>query len=174
MRKIFLLFFGFVFLIACDSKAVYDRYESLPGEWHKDSVVTFTYKNTDTTEVYNLFINIRNNNDYSFSNLYLITEMNFPKGKVVVDTLEYMMAYPNGKWMGVGFTDVKISKLWYKENVRFTELGIYSLSIRQAMRKNGKIDGLEKLEGITEVGLRIEKSEDAQKATTLSGKSSEE
>lgn len=171
MRKIFLLFLGFVFLIACDSKAVYDQYESLPGEWHKDSVVTFTYENKDTTQVYNLFINIRNNNDYSFNNLYLITEMSFPKGKVVVDTLEYMMAYPNGEWMGVGFTDVKLSKLWYKQNVRFTELGDYKLSIRQAMRKNGKIDGLEELEGITEVGLRIEKSGKVKQATDLNSSS---
>lgn len=158
MHKPLICFFFVIFLISCDPNRVFDKYKSLPDGWHKDSVISFSFENPDTTKVYDLFINIRNNNDYAFSNLYLITEMNFPNGKTIADTLEYEMAYPNGQWMGEGFTDLKESKLWYREKVGFGETGEYLFKIRHAMRKNGEINGVENLKGITEVGFRIEEA----------------
>ncbi|MFZ0490827.1 MAG: gliding motility lipoprotein GldH [Salegentibacter sp.] len=161
MRKLsflVLLCVGFSFFASCDSKRVYDEYESIQGGWNKDTVVTFKLGELDSLKAYNLFINIRNNSDYNYSNLFLITEMQFPQGKVVSDTLEYNMAAPDGSWLGTGFGDVKENKLWYKKNVRFTEPGEYEVRIKQAMRKNGEVDGIDNLKGITDVGFRIENS----------------
>jgi len=152
------LIMSIVLFSSCDKKRVYDEYESLRG-WHKDSLVNFKLNNIDSTKVYNLFINVRNNKDYQYSNLYLITEIKFPQGKVISDTLEYDMTKPNGEWLGTGFGDVKENKLWYKENVKFEESGQYEVIIQQAMRKNGEVDGIQELEGITDVGFRIEKSD---------------
>ena len=53
---------------------------------------------------------------------------------------------------------IKESKLWYKENIVFPDSGVYKLSVSHAMRKNGEVDGLFILDGITDVGLEIEKS----------------
>ena len=158
MRRSFLLILllAFVF-ISCDSDRVFDDYKSLPSQWNKDSILTFNFKNIDTLQSYNLFINVRNNNDFEYSNLFLISEIQFPQGKVITDTLEYEMAMPNGKWLGTGFGDVKENKLWYKEKVRFPESGNYKVSIKHAMRKNGSEQGIENLKGITEIGFRIEK-----------------
>lgn len=159
MRKVFfLLIFVSAFLTSCDEKRIYDEYQSVK-EWHKDSLVTFELEELDSTKVYDLFINVRNNNQYAYSNLFLITEIRFPQGKVISDTLEYEMAQPDGKWLGEGFGDIKESKLWYKEDVKFEEAGRYRVSIQQAMRKNGDMDGIEKLEGITDIGFRIEKND---------------
>ncbi len=153
---VFFLFLGLLFFASCDQTRVYDDYESVPGEWHRDSVVQFRFQAPDTLKNYNLFINLRNNSDYPFSNLYLITELNFPNGKVISDTLQYEMAAPTGEWLGTGFGDVKESKLWYKENIKFTESGEYLVTIQHAMRKRDSVKGIEKLDGITEVGFRIE------------------
>ena len=147
-------------IFSCDEARVYDNYESLPNEWHRDSVVTFELEAPDTLNNYNLFINLRNNSDYRYSNLYLITEINFPNGKVLSDTLQYEMAKPSGEWLGTGFGEVKENKLWYKEDFRFSEAGKYSVDIQQAMRKRDSTAGIESLEGITEVGFRIEKNQD--------------
>lgn len=144
------------FLVSCDSKRVYDEYQSIPNAWNKDSIITFNLQNIDSVQPYNLFINIRNTNDFAFSNLYLIAEIQFPHGRVITDTLEYQMALPNGEWLGTGFGNVKENKLWYKERVRFNEPGQYKVSIQHAMRKGGSVAGIENLEGITQVGLRIE------------------
>lgn len=159
MRSVFSvpsLILTIVLFSSCDKNRVFDEYESIQG-WHKDSLVNFELKNIDSLKTYNLFINIRNNNDYQYSNLFLITEIKFPQGKVISDTLEYDMSKPSGEWLGTGFGDVKENKLWYKENVRFEESGRYEVSIQQAMRKNGEINGIQELQGITDVGFRIEK-----------------
>ena len=161
MRSAFSISFLLLMLLlisSCDRDRVYDQYESLQG-WHKDSIVNFKLANIDSVGVYDLFINIRNNSEYQYSNLFLITEIKFPQGKVISDTLEYEMTKPNGEWLGTGFGDVKESKLWYKENVKFEEPGIYEVSIQQAMRKNGEVDGIQELQGITDVGFRIENSD---------------
>lgn len=148
---------SFFLLAACDSNSVYDQYRSVPNKWHKDSIVSFKVDPPDSTEAYNLFINLRNNNDYRYSNLFLIVETNFPNGKGYRDTLEYMMTKPNGEFLGTGFSDLKENKLWYREAVVFEEGGEYQVNIQHAMRKNGNISGVESLEGITDVGFRIEK-----------------
>jgi len=146
-------------LISCDSNRVYDEYESIPDTWNKDSILTFNLPVIDSIPDYNLFINVRNNNDFAFSNLFLIAQIHFPQGKVITDTLEYEMAVPGGQWLGTGFGDVKENKLWYKEKVRFNEPGQYKISIQHAMRRGGSETGIEDLEGITQVGLRIENTQ---------------
>ena len=83
--------------------------------------------------------------------------MEFPNGYKVVDTLEYEMADVYGNWLGAGFTDIKENKLFYKENVVFSEKGDYKFNIQQATRSVYDIEGKNTLQGITDVGLRIEK-----------------
>lgn len=148
-----------VVVFSCDSKLIFDEYQSLPNAWSKDSEVKFKFTAPDTINNYNLFVNLRNNSDYQFSNLYIITGLEYPNGKTIIDTLEYKMAAPNGELLGEGFTDVKENKLWYKgyrAPFKFTEAGIYIFRVQQAMRKYGDVKGVEDLEGITEVGFRIE------------------
>lgn len=149
------------FFCSCDSNRVFDEYQSVPNQWHKDSIISFNVKPPDSINNYNLFINLRNTNEYKYSNLFLIVEMDYPNGKIVKDTLEYKMADPNGKLLGKGFTDVKENKLWYKgykEPFIFNENGEYKINIQHAMRQNGQVNGIDNLEGITDIGFRIEQS----------------
>ena len=145
------------FLFSCDKKRVFDEYKSVGKSWDKDSIVSFTFEQKDTTSVYNLFLNVRNNNDYPYNNLFLIVSLNQPNGKVIVDTLEYQMANPDGTLLGTGFSDVKESKLWYKENYSFEKPGKYTLEVEHAVRQTGKVQGVKDLTGITDLGFRIEK-----------------
>lgn len=143
-------------LVSCDSNRIYDQYYSVSNQWEKDDIIEFDFTPTDTLKTYNLFINIRNNSDYKFNNLFLISEISFPNGKSIVDTLEYKMAHPNGELLGTGFTDIKESKLWYKENFIFNESGVYKIKLQHAMRENGNVEGVDVLEGVTDIGFRIE------------------
>ncbi|MBN2868908.1 MAG: gliding motility lipoprotein GldH [Flavobacteriaceae bacterium] len=149
----------FVLVMSCDSKAVYDEYKSVSTAWNKEDVVSFKINPPDSIKPYNLFVNLRNTNAYKFSNLYLIVEMKFPHGKEITDTLQYAMTKPNGEWLGEGLSSVKENKLWYKEGVVFKEKGEYKVNIQHAMRQNGNVNGVVNLEGITDVGFRIEKTE---------------
>ncbi len=157
IRNSFLVVPVLFFVVSCDQNRVFDTYKSVPSQWHKDSIITFKLNAPDTINPYNLFVGLRNTNAYKYNNLFLIVEMCFPHGKIIKDTLEYRMAEPSGKLLGTGVTDTKENKLWYKENVVFNEAGEYKVSIQHAMREHGKVNGVTNLEGITDVGFRIEK-----------------
>lgn len=128
------------------------------GAWPKDSIVAFTFSELDTIAGHNIFINIRNDQTFRYNNLFLIAELNFPSGESLRDTLEYEMALPDGTWLGKGYGSLKENKLWYKENIVFPTSGVYTLQLSHAMRKNGAVDGVINLQGITDVGFEIEKS----------------
>lgn len=155
-NKIFFILFVVLFS-SCDNKSFYDKYINLDGKWNNEKKLTFSFEQKDTINLYNMFITIRNNNKYPFNNLFVIAKLNQPNNEVQVDTLEYVMANPDGTLLGDGVTDTKHSKLWYKENFKFSKAGNYSFAIEQANRETGKIKGVQDLEGVTEIGFRIEK-----------------
>ncbi|WP_179021512.1 gliding motility lipoprotein GldH [Winogradskyella forsetii] len=161
-HRLFLVVICCFLFTSCDSDAVFDKYTSVPNQWHKDSIASFNFKAPDTTKNYNLYVNLRNTNAYKFSNLFLIVELNYPNGKAVKDTLEYKMAAPNGELLGTGFSDLKENKLWfrgYKDPFKFNEEGDYRVNIQHAMRNNGDVNGVENLEGITDIGFRVEQAQ---------------
>lgn len=157
------IFFVFIFIgfIACESNnTIFDTYKTLDSaSWSAKDTIKFDFQVSDTISRNNLFINLRNNNQYGYSNIYVITNLYFPDGKKVVDTLQYAMTDSEGNFLGSGFSEIKENKLYYKEQKVFPMSGMYRVSIRQAMRKNGEIDPIQELEGISDVGFRIEKIE---------------
>jgi len=158
MRKLFIIIGISLSIIACNDTTVYSTYKPIKkSQWHKDSIINFTFKPVDTLSENNVYINLRNNNDYQYSNLFLIVGIDFPDNKSVVDTLEYEMTNAEGKFLGDGFTDLKENKLEYKSKMIFPTTGAYNISVQHAMRKNGDVNGIMFLEGITDVGLQIEK-----------------
>ena len=154
IRNSVILILVVTLFFSCDKKRVFDEYKSVGRAWHKDSAVSFNLPDLDSTKRYNLFVTLRDNNNYPFNNLFLIVALEMPNGYTKVDILEYQMANPDGSLMGDGFSDIKENKLFYKEKVRFR--GKYKVNIKQAVRENGKVPGVVALDGITEVGFRIE------------------
>ncbi|GGD21876.1 gliding motility lipoprotein GldH [Flavobacterium orientale] len=159
LKSSFVLILLVILVVSCDKKRVFDRYDSVGKTWHKDSIVTFSFEQKDTVALHNLFLNLRNNKNYPYSNLFLIVELEDPNQKTIVDTLEYIMANPDGTLLGSGFSDTKENKLYYKEKYQFKKPGNYTVRIQHAVRNSGKISGVETLEGILDVGFRIELTE---------------
>jgi gliding motility-associated lipoprotein GldH len=159
MRSIFSAMMAFVMLMSCDTNVIKSEYKSLDnGVWNKDEVLQFSLTELDTVQKHDVFINVRNDDTFPFSNLFLIAAMTTPEGEVFKDTLEYTMAEPDGTWLGKGSGSIKENKLWYKENIVFPSPGVYTIEISHAMRKNGNVSGIVGLEGITDVGVEVTKS----------------
>ncbi len=147
-------------LVACSGPATYSSYQSTrKNAWGLKDTISFDFPVQDTLSRYNLYIMLRNNEDYPYSNIILITRTYFPDQTLITDTLEYEMTNSRGEFLGTGFGSEKENKLLYKENVRFRHTGEYRISIRQAMRERNIIQGIDPLPGITDVGLQIEKNE---------------
>lgn len=158
-NNFFLVLASSLILFSCTSGIVKSEYKATDnGYWNKDDILEFTFAELDTLQQHDVFINVRNDETFPYNNLFLIAELNFPDGNIVTDTLEYEMALPDGTWLGQGYGSLKENKLWYKENIVFPTSGVYTLRVSHAMRKNGNVNGVENLEGVTDVGFEIVKS----------------
>lgn len=145
------VFFILISIFACNKNGVFGEYKTIPrAVWHRDSVVVFQIPVTDTLQNHNLYVNVRNDIEYKYSNLWLFINIIQPGDSTsVTDTLEVTLADPTGKWLGKGFGGIKTSETLFKKNVFFPVAGDYQIQIKQGMR--GQL-----LEGITEVGFKVE------------------
>ncbi len=149
----YILFVGILTTLfwSCDKNMVFEEYKEIPQSgWHKDSLVVFTIPISDTLQNHNLYLNIRNNINYNYSNLWLFVEINQPGEIAVTDTFELALADPSGKWLGEGFGGIKTKRTIYRSGVYFPVSGNYKINIQHGMRE-------EILDGITDVGFRVEK-----------------
>ncbi len=157
MKRYSIAFFVIIIALAsCSDRAVFSSNTSFQEGWPLRDTVQVSLPALDSVALYDLFLNVRNTNDYPYNNLFLIVSMEFPQGKTVTDTLEYRMSNPDGTWLGTGLGSVKENLLWYKKGVRFNESGNYKLAIVHAVRNNGQVNGVQTLDGIIDVGIRVQ------------------
>ena len=107
---------------------------------------------TDTTALYNFYIDIRHTGKYRYSNLYLFMQTQFPNGTYTRDTLEITLATPEGKWLGKGWGGIKEDHVPVRSKFRFPAAGKYEFMIWQGMRTDT-------LRAVRSVGIDIEKVE---------------
>ena len=159
MPRIALIVSCLLLFVSCSENLVFSKFQSTSnGSWGRGEVVDFAFSELDSLQSYNLFITLRNDGTYPYSNLFLIAELTRPDGTSQRDTLEYQMADAEGNWLGTGYGSVMENKLWYIEDVDFPDSGVYTVSVSHAMRKNGSVEGIEELPGVLDVGLQIEKN----------------
>ena len=138
-------------LSSCDPNQVYERNVEIPEfSWNKDSVLRFEVDIQDTINPHNIYINVRNSSRYEMQNLFLFVQTEAPGGSTLRDTFECYLADERGKWTGSGWGDIYDNQFLYKRNIRFPVSGVYTFKYIQAMRTD-------KLEYISDIGLRIEK-----------------
>ena len=152
MRIVFFLSLTLL-LTSCADDFVYES--NMPvegGVWDNKKAANFEFDIQDTVSLHDFFIDVRNGEQYEFSNLYVFIEMEFPNGKLAVDTLECPMADAQGNWYGKsGLGDLYDNRIIYKSRKQFPLSGHYKVSIHQAMRVNP-------VEGIYDIGFRLAKS----------------
>lgn len=148
-----LLLISISFLLSCHDETVYEKNLKIPGyEWDMNAPLTFFVPVTDTVNAHNMYINIRQAaGNYRFSNLYLFLTTTFPQGNIERDTLECLLATPDGKWLGNGMGNVLDNRFLFKRNFRFPQQGEFRFELVQAMRVNP-------LAGVMDAGIRIEKA----------------
>ncbi len=150
----FLLFISFsIVFSSCNTSSIYDEHTVVDkGNWYKDEMARFEVVVTDTIQLYDFYLNIRNNMDYRYSNLYVFLITKFPNNNISRDTIECLLANTEGKWLGKGWGPVKENEILLSSNMRFPLKGKYEFVIQHAMRTDT-------LKGIQNIGIRIAKSE---------------
>lgn len=150
MSKTLIIGASLFFLAACSGDGTETQMKSLDGRWDKKAEQKFLLNIDDAPAPKNIIFVVRNNEDYAFSNIRFIVNLkNLEEKKTTTDTLNYIMARPNGEWIGTGFGDTKEILFQYKTDYQFPKNGAYEIGIIQAMRKDTLV-------GIEDVGIKIE------------------
>ena len=144
--------------MACSEAPFYRQDQNTPNGWSLNQPIVFTIQDHIDTPS-DVYIHLRNDASYPFSNIFLIANLRVNDSLISSDTLEYAMAKPNGEWLGTGFTSVKESKLWWKENWQAQLPPPYTVEIAQANRVNGREKAAPQLAGIVSVGVSINSRE---------------
>lgn len=152
MNKIVKYLFGLIVafgLVACNANTVYDGSVRVANPtWHADSVARFEIAIVDTALDYQSGVLIRNSGDYSYQNLWLFVTEIAPDSTIVCDTIQYFLADNYGRWLGSGIGSLYTNIYYYKEDLHYSQEGVYTYEIRQGMRD-------EELKGITNIGMQI-------------------
>ena len=145
-------FLALLLFTSCDRTKVFESYHALDSNgWMADKAVEFEVEvDGHEGQLFNYLIGLRNNNDYLYSNIFFFVGIEMPDGAYHTDTLQYLLAEPNGKWSGSGIGEIKYNLFQFKET-QVMPSGVYKFKIAHGMR-----DDL--LLGIEDVGIRIERS----------------
>lgn len=139
-----------VSLVGCQDVLFQDNYSIPNKSWEIGNNITFDVEVKDTITGYDFYIDLRNEANYPYANIYMFVNTTFPSGKSAQDTVECILADRTGRWLGSGLGGVIDNHILFKQNIRFPKEGTYSFTFEQGMRN-------EALPAILDVGISIEK-----------------
>lgn len=148
MNKLLPLSLPLLFLLGCNVSGEDVYIHSLNGNWNKKATQKFEFEIKDAPNPKNIIFVVRNNNDYPYSNIWLFSRLYSKENKGKSDTVNYVLAKPNGEWIGSGFGDTKETLFQYKLNYKFPKNGKYFIDVQHGMRRDT-------LKGIEDFGIKI-------------------
>jgi gliding motility-associated lipoprotein GldH len=151
IRWILILSVSF-FFSACSESGLYEKVDFMPDHaWSYTNQPEFSFEVKDTTSNYQVYFIIRHADAYEYNNIWIKLKSKLPGESVErEDRFDVPLATDN-KWLGSGMDDLHDHRvLLYREPVRFSKTGSYTIKIAHDMR-------VEPLQHVFNVGLRVEK-----------------
>lgn len=141
---------------SCDRSVIFEENQKVPDQsWKAEDTLFFSFQVADTLTPIDFYFNLRNTTDYPFQNLYLFVTSYYPGNLYSRDTIDCLLAEADGKWIGKGSGKLLDARFLFRKGVQFRRAGNYTIAINQAMRTP-------LLKGISDVGIRIEKSQGSE------------
>lgn len=147
--KLALVLFAFGFM-ACGHQGFDQRVVIPEAQWTVENRVPFDVTVNDTVGIYSFGMTLRHMENYRYSNLYVFLHTTLPNGNEMCDTIQCLLAAPDGRWVGKSSGSMRDLRITLNPAMRFPLEGAYHFEIEQAMREPV-------LKGISDVGLFIEK-----------------
>jgi len=104
---------------------------------------------SDSSQAYNVYLNLRHTGDYKYSNIFILVHEISPEGKTITERKEIKLALPDGEWLGKGSGNLYSYQVLVKSKYRFAKKGNYVFQLEQNMRDNP-------LREVSDAGIRIE------------------
>jgi gliding motility-associated lipoprotein GldH len=140
-------------LASCDPQRLYDDNKLIAGnKWYYKDAVPFDVQVTDTTRLYNVYVNLRIDADYKYNNIFMWVNTTNPEKKTDQRRIEIRLADDGGKWLGKGLGDIYDYRFPVLQKIKFPSSGFYRFDLEQNMRDDT-------LSHIKAVGVRVEVAE---------------
>jgi gliding motility-associated lipoprotein GldH len=139
---------------SCDPQRLYDDNKLIAGnKWYYKDIVPFDVQVTDTTQLYNVYVNLRIDADYKYNNIFMWVNTTNPEKKTDRRRIEIRLADDGGKWLGKGLGDIFDYRFPVFQKIKFPNSGFYRFDLEQNMRDDT-------LMHVKAVGIRVERSEE--------------
>lgn len=140
-------------LFSCENEIMVNQSHGIEDEiWLADDSLVFPFRVEDTLNAYDMSVQVRHTTDYPYRNLFLFVETHIPGRNATRDTIEFILAEPDGKWIGSGFGRLKYDDILVRRALVFPDTGDYRFVFWQAMREDS-------LKGVRDLGIKITESE---------------
>lgn len=137
-------------LSSCDYARVFDENKSIENnQWYYKSRLPFDVRIKDTTKLYNVYVNLRVDADYKYSNIFMWVHTTNPDKKSDQRRIEIRLADESGKWLGSGLGDIYDYQFPAFKKVKFPQQGFYRFELEQNMRDDT-------LSHVKAAGIRVE------------------
>ena len=150
----FVLITFFVLFLSCKGEdTLYSSHIETKGAWLKNKPVKASLEiNEGPIDIYLI---LKLNEDYPFSNIYLISSISNPDLKIT-DTIYFKFDYSENKSLLSRQMRIKTFKIPIYKNMNLNEKT--SVEISHAVRFIDSTEPVMKLEGILDVGILVNKS----------------
>lgn len=138
---------------SCDmpKNTLAEEFQEIPNKtWSWSDSKTFTFTIDDSTHYTNLYLGLRIQGTYAYSNIWLISQIQ-GNNTNTKQQVQIELADQTGRWLGEGMSNL----ITYLKPVYIqTKLapGTYTWTLSQNMRD-------EKLNGVVDIGIKVEKGQ---------------
>ena len=151
--RYFFSILGFILLyVSCGESFPFQDSKTIKsGEWFYTDTIDYSFEIEDTTQTYDLMMDISHGIDYPFQNIYLSIHTIFPNGKRTQQTVPVDFCDKTGQWYGKCKGQKCLLLVVLQEKAKFSQSGRYQLKFEQFMRE-------EPVKHVYEIGFKIKQN----------------
>ena len=152
MKELF-LFFLTISLCACGPATLYEAAHQLPESgWSYADVADFSFTVSDTSQAYDLHLQVDHQSDFAYQNFYVRLFTTLPSGTVDTQRVSLQLAGDFGAWLGNCGNDNCTLDIPIGQNIVYRTGGEYGLRVEQYSRDNPLV-------GISKIGFAVREHE---------------
>ena len=142
------------FLVSCNGNILFQERAEISGSsWSYDSPLIYSFNISDTSELYDVFLNVQHSRDFGYQNLYTALQTISPGGDTLFQRISVNLSDDYGEWLGTCKGNECSNQILIRKSTPFSKTGSYKILLNQHSRVNN-------LEGIKSIELTIAATKD--------------
>lgn len=121
-------------LVGCSNNIYDETVEIADHQWLDSDSIVFDFDIVDTSQQYNIFLEVAHETSYNYQNIYCLVETYGPNGLVQKQVSSLDLATKKGEWLGECSGEVCTRNIPFIINTVFDVAGTYKIVLKQHSR----------------------------------------